>query len=176
MWLCLGRLVCVISFLFSLVAVPYFKMSVAADPLPVAPTKEGKKSLDATQKPGFLDNSSKLSADSIPASEAELKANPFLDPNVAETYRQIYEEAGYECREAFDPDLQWTQEEEKKLKRKVDLRVALWACVMFFALNVDRGNLKQAIADNLLDDLGLTTNDYNTGALTLSGLCILACC
>jgi hypothetical protein len=138
-------------------------MSVPADPLPVALTADGKKSLDTTQKPGFVDSSSKLSADSLPASEAELKANPFLDPVVAETYRQIYNEAGYECREAFDPDLQWTQEEEKKLKRKLDLHVAFWACVMFFALNVDRGNLKQAIADNLLDDLGLTTNDYNTG-------------
>ncbi|GAB7326800.1 hypothetical protein MBLNU13_g10740t1 [Cladosporium sp. NU13] len=138
-------------------------MSVPADPLPVALTADGKKSLDTTQKPGFVDSSSKLSADSLPVSEAELKANPFLDPVVAETYRQIYNEAGYECREAFDPDLQWTQEEEKKLKRKLDLHVAFWACVMFFALNVDRGNLKQAIADNLLDDLGLTTNDYNTG-------------
>ncbi|KAM0708624.1 hypothetical protein Q7P35_005276 [Cladosporium inversicolor] len=138
-------------------------MSIPADPLPVTLTADGKKSLDANQKPGFVDSSSKLSADSLPASEAELKANPFLDPVVAETYRQIYNEAGYECREAFDPDLQWTQDEEKKLKRKLDLHVAFWACVMFFALNVDRGNLKQAIADNLLDDLGLTTNDYNTG-------------
>lgn len=138
-------------------------MSVPADPLPVALTQDGKKSLDTTQKPGFVDSSSKLSADSLPASEAELKANPFLDPVVAETYRQIYNEAGYECRKAFDPDLQWTKEEEKKLKRKLDLNVAFFACVLFFALNVDRGNLKQAVADNLLDDLGLTTNDYNTG-------------
>jgi hypothetical protein len=29
---------------------------------------------------------------------------------------------------------------------------------MFFGLQVDRGNLAQAVADNLLDDLHLTTN------------------
>ncbi len=29
---------------------------------------------------------------------------------------------------------------------------------MFFALQVDRGNLQQALADNLLDDLGMNTN------------------
>ena len=138
-------------------------MSAAPDPIPAALTSEGKKSLDSTKQAGFIGISSKSSADSLPASEAELKDNPFLDPNVARTYRQIYDEAGYECREAFDPDLQWSQEEEKKIKRRLDLHVATWACVMFFALNVDRGNLKQAIADNLLNDLGLTTDDYNTG-------------
>jgi hypothetical protein len=138
-------------------------MSAAPDPIPVALTAEGKKSFDSTKQAGFVDISSKASSDSLPSSEAELKANPFLDPNVARTYRQIYDEADYECREVFDPELQWTRAEEKKLKRKLDLHVAFWACVMFFALNVDRGNLKQAIADNLLDDLGLTTNDYNTG-------------
>ncbi|KAM3068316.1 hypothetical protein ACMFMG_009456 [Clarireedia jacksonii] len=34
---------------------------------------------------------------------------------------------------------------------------------MFFGLQVDRGNLVQAVADNLLDDLNLTTNEYNFG-------------
>lgn len=138
-------------------------MAAAPDPIPAALTADGRKSLEPdTKQTGFIDTT-KLSSDSLPLSEVELKANPFLDPNVAQTYRLIYEKAEYECRDVFDPGLQWTAEEEKRVKWKVDIHVTIWACVMFFALNVDRSNLKQAIADNLLNDLGLTTDHYNTG-------------
>lgn len=101
--------------------------------------------------------------------------NPFADPAVAERYAIIYEKAQYECRHVFDPELTWTPQEEKALVRKLDWHVCLWAvcyhhliysvysilinqCVMFFGLQVDRGNLVQAVSDNLLDDLNLSTN------------------
>lgn len=57
----------------------------------------------------------------------ELRDNPFADPDVAAYYATLYEKAQYECRHVFDPKLQWTREEERRLVRKLDWHVCLWA-------------------------------------------------
>ncbi|PWN31533.1 MFS general substrate transporter [Meira miltonrushii] len=63
----------------------------------------------------------------------------------------------------FDPKFRWTWREEKKLVKKMDWRIALWAVVMFFCLDLDRENIAQANSDNMLEDLRLTQADYNLG-------------
>ncbi|KAL3432155.1 major facilitator superfamily domain-containing protein [Aspergillus tetrazonus] len=69
----------------------------------------------------------------------------------------------YEGLHRWDPDFEWTEEEERRIVRKIDARVCTFACVTFFALQLDRGNIGNALADTLLQDLHMTTNDYNTG-------------
>ncbi|KAF2688130.1 MFS general substrate transporter [Lentithecium fluviatile CBS 122367] len=96
-------------------------------------------------------------------SDSSLFTNVFADPEVRDYYKELYEDAQYECRHAFDAEATWTQEEEKKVIRRLDWHVCLWACVMFFSLQIDRGNLGQAVSGTFLKDLNLTTNDYNWG-------------
>ena len=97
----------------------------------------------------------------------------FQDPTVAQRYRELYEKTQYECRHHFDPDFTWTEEEEAKVVRRNDWNVTFWAFLMFTALNFDRTNLHQALTDNFLQDLNLTTNNYNTGN-TINLVCFLA--
>lgn len=59
---------------------------------------------------------------SVEESDASLSTNVFSDPEVAAHYRKIYEEVNYECRHAFDPDMSWTKEEERRLVRRLDWR------------------------------------------------------
>ena len=71
--------------------------------------------------------------------------------------------ATYEGKHRYDPKATWTKREELALIKKLDLRVCAYVCLMFFALQLDRGNISQALSDNFLTDLGLNTNDYNNG-------------
>lgn len=100
---------------------------------------------------------------SLEAGGSELRDNVFKDPEIANYYRNLYIKSEYEGRHAFRPELEWTKEEERKLVWKLEWRVALWACIMFMALQIDRGNISQALSDNMLKDLKMNTNDFNLG-------------
>lgn len=97
----------------------------------------------------------------------------FQDEALYEYWKGVYEKAKYEGRHRLDPDVQWTQREEAKLVRRLDLRIMLWVWVMFMALDLMRYNINRALADGrILKDLGMTQNDINNGQLIFF-LCFL---
>jgi hypothetical protein len=53
-------------------------------------------------------------------SDASLSTNVFADPEVRDYYTKLYEDAKYESRHVFDADATWTEEEEKKVIRRLD--------------------------------------------------------
>ncbi|OAL52823.1 MFS general substrate transporter [Pyrenochaeta sp. DS3sAY3a] len=78
----------------------------------------------------------------------------------------------YEGLHRFDPEAKWTAAEERKVVLKTDLRLLSWLCVMMIMLQLDRGNVSNALADDLLKDLKLTSDDYNNGT-TIQLLCFM---
>lgn len=57
----------------------------------------------------------------------------------------------------------WTDEEERKLKAKADLIVMPLLIIGFFALQIDRGNISNALTDTFREDLGISQNQVNIG-------------
>jgi len=100
------------------------------------------------------------------------------DSDNVEEYKQLYIHPQWENMEAFDPSARWTWKEEREVRHKVDLKIMVskvtypssdrssslchqvWVCIMFAALNIVRGNISNAVSDNMLDDLNLTRADY----------------
>jgi hypothetical protein len=79
----------------------------------------------------------------------------------------------YEGHHRFDPEASWTIKEERSIVWKTDLRLLSWLCLMMLGLQLDRGSISNALADNLLADLHLTSDDYNNGT-TIQLLCFLS--
>lgn len=59
--------------------------------------------------------------------ERSQAANPFLDPDTAAYWKNVYDGCQYECRHKVDPLLTWSKKEEQELVRKLDWKVCLWA-------------------------------------------------
>lgn len=88
------------------------------------------------------------------------------------TYNDGDKEVTLTNRDLSEPEsptpIEWTAAEEKALLWKVDFIVMPLLMAVFFALQLDRGNIGNALTDNFLEDVGISQASYNVGQQLLS--------
>ncbi|KAI5476492.1 MFS transporter [Pseudohyphozyma bogoriensis] len=57
----------------------------------------------------------------------------------------------------------WTDAEEAKARRKLDYGVMVLICLAFFSLQIDRANISSATTGTIFKDVGITSDQSNTG-------------
>ncbi|GKT94059.1 allantoate permease [Colletotrichum tofieldiae] len=119
------------------------------------PFKDPTKEVDTTQAQAVTDTSASSLREQVAQKYGSTDEHVFSDPSVADHWRKVYEKAQYENRHRFDPNYQWSAEDERKLVRKLigDDQV------MFCALDLHRRNINRAISDNMVRDLQQTTRN-----------------
>ncbi|KAF2723171.1 MFS general substrate transporter [Polychaeton citri CBS 116435] len=78
------------------------------------------------------------------------------------------ENAIREDEQALTLQQDWTVEEERRAKRKLDFLIMPLLTLGFFCLQLDRGNMANAITDDFMEDIGITQNQFNVGQQMLS--------
>ncbi|KAF7938862.1 uncharacterized protein EAE98_001199 [Botrytis deweyae] len=69
--------------------------------------------------------------------------------------------------------VEWHEGEEKQILRRLDFYLIPLVMIMFFTLNLDRGNISNALTDNMMKDLSMNQEIVNTGnSLVYVGICI----
>ncbi|OQU95372.1 hypothetical protein CLAIMM_01591 [Cladophialophora immunda] len=89
-----------------------------------------------------------------------------FDPKSAKVVSEIPQIG--ENGEALLLERDWTIEEEVKAKRKMDFIIMPLLTLGFFCLQLDRGNMANAITDDFMEDVGITQNQFNVGQQMLS--------
>ncbi|EXK79929.1 hypothetical protein FOQG_15483 [Fusarium oxysporum f. sp. raphani 54005] len=65
-------------------------------------------------------------------------------------------------------DVDWTKQEESRAKRKLDCIIMPLLTLGFFCLQLDRGNIANAITDSFMEDVGINQFQFNVGQQLLS--------
>ncbi|KAH7376698.1 major facilitator superfamily domain-containing protein [Plectosphaerella cucumerina] len=115
-----------------------------------------------------MSKSEDIESTALPAAGRSTSNNASLKGDLAVVGREnlhgaVPPDEKYEGRHRWDPLAEWTPAEERQVVRKTDLRLMTWLCVMFFGLQLDRGNLSNALADDFLTDMGINGDHYNNG-------------
>ncbi|PYI07392.1 vitamin H transporter [Aspergillus sclerotiicarbonarius CBS 121057] len=62
----------------------------------------------------------------------------------------------------------WDDQEEARVRRKIDVILIPILALAFFGLQIDRGNISAALTSTITEDLKVTTNQINIGTQLLS--------